>query len=62
MARDAASFALALFQQRRQPPSGLRLLQPEVVLLTWIVLEVVKLIGSFTEFGIDRSRIAEASG
>jgi len=37
MTRDAASFALALFRQRRQPPSGLQLSQPEIVLLAGIV-------------------------
>ena len=37
MALDSASFALVLFQQRRQPPSGLRLPQPEVFLFAGIV-------------------------
>ena len=37
MTRDAASFALALFQQRRQPPSGLQHSQPEIVPLAGII-------------------------
>jgi len=37
MTRDAASFALVLFQQRRQPPSGLQHSQPEIVPLAGIV-------------------------
>jgi len=58
-ARDTASFALVLFQQRRQPRHDLQLPQPEVVLLAGIILEIVKLTGGFAGFGIDRSRIAE---
>ena len=38
MALDAASFALVVFQQRRQPPSGLQLSQPGIVLLAGIVI------------------------
>jgi len=37
MTRDVGSFALALFRQRGQPPSGLQLSQPEIVLLAGIV-------------------------
>lgn len=52
MARDAASFALVFFQQRRQPRNDLRLPQPEIVLLAGIALKVVKLTGGFTKLSI----------